>query len=173
MTRKLLALLLAVICAVLLGGQVGGKVPSTIEPVPPSEFTPYVLRSDPPQSPTPARFGPRRAEPHETEHPVVSPTSRPRPSLAGEASWYCLAGVSRCTVGHPSGLYAAIRRDLLEHRGDRARVCLADGSRCVDVTVIDCLCSGGPGVIDLYADAFRQLAPLSAGRVKVAITWIV
>jgi hypothetical protein len=89
--------------------------------------------------------------------------------IEGQASWYCGNG-SRCTRGYPGGLYAAIRRDLLGHRGDRARVC--SGHRCVVVTIIDCNCGAGANLIDLYADAFGRLAPLSRGRIPVTLEWI-
>lgn len=84
------------------------------------------------------------------------------------ASWYCNADpargpLSRCTTGHPDtpgpDLYAAVSPDL--PRG-MLRVCAAS---CVTVEAIDCRCSS-PG-IDLYADAFEALAPLSVGLVKV------
>lgn len=91
-------------------------------------------------------------------------------SVTGTATWYCLPGRSRCTRGYPGGLYAAISRDLLFLRGKRVRVC--HGSSCVVVKVIDCNC--GKGVtksIDLYADAFRAIAPLTAGRIKVTIRY--
>jgi hypothetical protein len=38
------------------------------------------------------------------------------------------------------------------------------------VKIIDCNCSARRS-IDLYADAFRRIAPLSAGRIKVTISW--
>jgi rare lipoprotein A (peptidoglycan hydrolase) len=41
----------------------------------------------------------------------------------------------------------------------------------VSVKLIDwCGCPNGR-VIDLYSDAFRRLAPLSSGTVKVSISW--
>jgi hypothetical protein len=99
----------------------------------------------------------------------VGSDARVRGSVSGTASWYCGNG-SRCTRGYPGGLYAAIRRDLLGHRGDRARVC--SGHRCVVVTIIDCNCGAGANLIDLYADAFGRLAPLSRGRIPVTLEWL-
>ena len=93
-------------------------------------------------------------------------------SITGVASWYCRPGVSRCTRSHPDGLYAAIRRDLLALRGERVTVCRADlPSVCVVVTIIDCNCGPNANLIDLYSDAFRELAPLSRGVVKVTVHW--
>ena len=110
---------------------------------------------------------------HRPAATVPPPTERPAASMSGHsitgvASWYCRPGVSRCTRGHPGGLYAAIRRDLLTTwRGRDVKVCTA--SNCVTVRVIDCLCAGGTGIIDLYADAFIHLAPLSRGRIHVTL----
>jgi rare lipoprotein A (peptidoglycan hydrolase) len=53
-------------------------------------------------------------------------------------------------------------------RGKRVKVCYR--SSCVVVTVIDCNCQARRS-IDLYADAFRKIAPLSAGRLRVTISW--
>lgn len=97
--------------------------------------------------------------------PVIKPTGK---SLSGIASWYCKAGTSRCTRGHSGGLYAAIRRDLLFLRGKVISVC---SSKCIHVKVIDCNCGVHANLIDLYSDAFRLLAPLSAGRIRVTIHW--
>jgi hypothetical protein len=38
------------------------------------------------------------------------------------------------------------------------------------VTVIDCNCQATRS-IDLYADAFGAISPLSAGRINVRISW--
>lgn len=104
------------------------------------------------------------------EPPVIR-VARPNDGhrLSGTASWYCGHG-SRCTVGHSGGLYAAIRRDLLGHRGERARVCTS--RRCVTVTIVDCNCGANANLIDLYADSFERLAPLSRGRIQVTLTWL-
>lgn len=79
--------------------------------------------------------------------------------------------LSRCTVGHPDvagdQLFAAISPDL-RWLGSRVKVCRVDDGRCVVVTVIDCNCQTTRG-IDLYADAFAHLGPLSSGRIAVAI----
>lgn len=108
--------------------------------------------------------------------PIIKELTPPTPKpdngdhkLSGVASWYCLAGVSRCTYTHSGGMYAAIRKDLLFLRGKTIGVCTNDN--CIRVTVIDCNCGVNANLIDLYSDAFRQLAPLSQGRVKVYITW--
>ena len=99
--------------------------------------------------------------------PVAPDQSEP---LRGAASWYCVEGRSACTRGHPDGLYAAAGPDLRETLGDwrGQRVDVCHGIRCVTVTLIDwCACRSR--LIDLYGDAFIQLAPLSRGLVRVTI----
>jgi hypothetical protein len=72
-------------------------------------------------------------------------------------------------VSRSGGLYAAISPDLASLRGKRVRACYR-GS-CVVVKIIDCNCQATRS-IDLFADAFRKLAPLSAGRLRgVTISW--
>lgn len=84
------------------------------------------------------------------------------------ATWYCLAGRSRCPRSAQNGLYAAISPDLEWLRGKDIRVCYK--SSCVVVRVIDCNCQATRAV-DLFADAFMRLAPLSRGRIPVTISW--
>jgi len=89
----------------------------------------------------------------------------PSPSVSNRLSnirltWYCLEGRSRCTRGYPDGLYAAASPDLAYLRGKTVTVTYA--GRSVAVTVIDCSCQATRS-LDLYADAFRKLAPLSRG----------
>ena len=105
--------------------------------------------------------------------PNVAPEPTPA-SLRGVASWYCLPGRSPCTAGwSSSGAYAAAGpalRALLGPgwSGRRVRV---EGQRggSLSVVLIDwCACPGGR-IVDLYAAAFRVLAPLDAGLVEVEI----
>lgn len=84
------------------------------------------------------------------------------------ATWYCLAGVSKCHYAASGGLYAAISPDLAHLRGKTLTV--RYGQQSVRVKVIDCNCEAYRA-IDLYADAFRRLAPLSVGRMDVTISW--
>ena len=99
-------------------------------------------------------------------------TPKPSPghsrSVRGTATWYC---GSRCTRGHPGGLYAAAGSELRvgDWRGRRVRV--TAGGRSVVVTLIDTCACRGERVIDLYGDAFRRLAPLSRGVVRVTVSW--
>jgi hypothetical protein len=104
------------------------------------------------------------------------PTTR-EAFVTAKASYYCNAdasrgALSRCRIGHPDrpgidDLYAAagpaVQRMMgSDWQGERVRV-IGNG-RDVVVTLIDSCppCSG----IDLYADAFVQLAPLSRGTIE-------
>jgi hypothetical protein len=118
-----------------------------------------------------------------TPRPEPKPETRatPRPSAPATshsrtitASWYCnkdatRGPLSRCPRTVQDGLYAAISPDLESLRGKIVRVCYK-GS-CVSVKVIDCNCQAHES-IDLFASAFSQLAPLSAGRLRgVTLSW--
>jgi hypothetical protein len=147
-------------------------------PSPPPSPPRQLLVSNPIPSPS------LRPSPSPSPSPAPSPrpqTSRstPRPggpNITGTATWFCNlthaeARRSRCRAGYPDiggdQLYAAVRP--VDARHDRALVCF--GKKCVEVTIIDCLCHGGPNIIDLYSDAFRRLAPLGRGRITVTVTW--
>ncbi|MEP6638461.1 MAG: hypothetical protein ABJC39_03860 [Chloroflexota bacterium] len=88
----------------------------------------------------------------------------------GTATWYCKTGVSVCTSGYPGGMYAAAGPALRvgAWRGRVVHVC--GGGRCVNVKLIDWCACGGSHIIDLYSDAFRQLAP-GAGGLRVTVRW--
>lgn len=134
----------------------GASVPSLL-PVAPSVGPTATVAAFPGSSPAPART-----------------TTPGRPSLRLSATYYCRAGVSRCTRGYPdrrgvADLFAAISPDLRYLRGRQVSVCRPGGS-CVSVRIIDCNCAA-TRAIDLYADAFARLAPLSLGRISVVVTW--
>lgn len=86
----------------------------------------------------------------------------------GTATWYC---GSRCTRGHPGGLFAAAGDELRTPGWRGRRVTVTSGGRSVVVTLVDTCACRGARVIDLYADAFRRLAPLSRGVVRVEVSW--
>ena len=89
----------------------------------------------------------------------------------GSATWYCKTGSSVCASGYPGGMYAAAGPELRvgAWRGRIVRAC--GGGRCIVVKLIDWCACGGSHVIDLYSDAFRRLAPLNAGALKVTVSW--
>ena len=100
----------------------------------------------------------------------------PRPKLTGRrvggtASWYCQTGVSSCHHAYPGGMYAAAGSELRigDWRGRQVKVCA--GGDCIWVRLIDWCACGGARIIDLYSDAFRRLAPLNSGVVRVTVSW--
>lgn len=76
--------------------------------------------------------------------------------MSGVPTWYCLAGVSRCTRGFPDGLYAAAGPSLRvgNWRGRVVRVC---ATRCLSVTLIDFCACRAPHFLDLYHTAWVRL----------------
>ena len=89
----------------------------------------------------------------------------------GDATWYCLAGRSSCHYARSGGMYAAAGPALRvgDWRGRKVTVCA--GGDCVRVTLIDWCACGNGRVIDLYSDAFRRLASLGTGEIRVAVRW--
>lgn len=180
--RRVLLPSAVVLASVVFNGSASQAVtPTLIVPVPQAEVKVVAVPSTTPTvdvilEPPPVRAAatlPPRRQPE--PRPGAEAQSQPKPpppvtrhSTTGVASWYCGHG-SRCTRGHPSGLYAAIRRDLLSLRG--RFVTVSSGGRSVRVQIIDCNCGSHANLIDLYSDAFERLAPLSKGRIKVTIRW--
>jgi len=159
--RKLLS---ALVLSLIITSQTFSKEPSTAQIIPDSAFTPIVLPYDEiPDFPTPSP----------TQKPATKKVNRLGNYLVGTASWYCdpPQGYYRCTIGHRSGYYAAIRKDLLELKGRTILVCR--GTKCIPVKIIDCNCAKGANLIDLYADAFRALndGSTSRGTMTVTIKW--
>jgi rare lipoprotein A (peptidoglycan hydrolase) len=131
----------------------------------------------PPPTPRPAVAAAQAAAapaqpPARTPEPTPAPVAAGGSSrVSGEASWYCQTGVSACHHAYPGGMYAAAGPALRvgDWRGRTVSVC--GGGGCVAVTLVDwCQCYG-TRVIDLYSDAFRQLAPLNSGTIQVTVSW--
>lgn len=147
-----------------------------LAPRPSAETMPPVGDLDARSSVSAPRTG--EVEPPQTTEapaPTVAVSHPPQPTPVSRdvsaamsgiiATWYCLPGRSRCTVGYPAScLCAAASRDL-HLRGKRITVTYR--GRSVTVKVIDCLCSRAGG-LDLYASAWVRLAPLGLGEITVA-----
>ena len=110
------------------------------------------------------------------EAPTPKPKAEPKAPVGkirsrGDATWYCVAGVSPCHRDYSGGLYAAAGSELRvgDWRGRTVTVC--SGGACVPVTLVDWCACAGDRVIDLYGDAFRRLAPLGAGVLEVSVRW--
>lgn len=144
--------LAAVIAGMLVGAWLARSVDTT-------------SRSGPVVSPRPAQSAAPSASRATRAGGAVLPATDT--AVSGLASWYC---GSRCTVGYPGGMYAAAGSELRHPgwRGSRVQVC--SGGRCVVVTLVDWCACAGARIIDLYSDAFRQLAPLSRGVIPVTVT---
>lgn len=183
--------LLAAALALTLAHQTASITPVQSSPVAASMFTSVPVPTTAPRPPsTPSvelDLPEDRREPETTPAPTAAPTAhpprataQPRPtrtarptSITGTATFYCnkdatRGPLSRCTRGHPDGLYAAISPDLAFLTGKTVRV--SYGASYVDVVIIDCNCRATRS-IDLYADAFVRLAPLTLGRLHVTLSW--
>lgn len=97
-------------------------------------------------------------------------------SVSGNASWYCLTPVSRCTAGFAeTGLYAAAGPKLRAAIGTNWRgytVKVTAMGKSVVVKLIDfCACEDNK-VIDLYAVAWETLYPnhLEVGLLSVLVS---
>ena len=76
-----------------------------------------------------------------------------------------------CHYKYSGGLYAAAGPALRVGHWRGRTVTVRGNGKSVTVKLIDwCACPGGR-VIDLYSDAFTRLAPLSAGGVRVTVSW--
>lgn len=166
-------LLVALVLGLFFASQSYATEPHVPKPIPKELFHKVILD---PVFPTPVPAITKRKAPVPDPIVVIKPKKESAQkitaanhSLSGVASWYCKTGISRCTIGHPSGYYAAIRKDLLELRGQRVLVC--SQTNCVRVTIIDCNCGANANLIDLYWDAFAAISNPSLGRVKVTIKW--
>lgn len=104
--------------------------------------------------------------------PPQSETQLDSVLIGGWATW-CAETPRHCT-GWDTRYVGAVPSFRHGDKPYRVRVCLADGSRCTTVTVVSyCACGDRHGVatiIDLSPPAFRELAPLSRGVIRVELT---
>lgn len=135
---------------------------------------PAVTRATASPPPTGALHNPlgRRASADTDDGPTPpAPVSAVSVSVAGVASWYCEPGRSRCTRGWPADCLCAAAGPALRVGEWRGRlVTVTAGDRSVTVRLVD-WCACPQRLVDLYAAAFRQLAPLSRGLVRVEASW--
>jgi hypothetical protein len=98
--------------------------------------------------------------------PAVASTPRPGPrhhSITGTASWFATGPDCLCAAAGP-----ALRAFLgPEWRGTRVRVCAV--AACVSVVIND-FCRCPTAMVDLSDEAFRLLAPLSVGVLRVRVS---
>ncbi len=171
---------------VLLTATTGGLavVPTVPQPVDPSLFRPITVAAAPTLRPTPTPrpeiiYEPNNA-PAPTRPTVKQPEVKPKTevksapagrSATGVPTYYCRAGKSRCTRGHPdvagNQLYAAAGPSIRigDWRGRTVNV-TANG-KTIQVKLIDWCACGGDHFIDLYYDAFKLLGFPS----KATVTW--
>jgi hypothetical protein len=139
-------------------------------------LVPSPVHSTPSRTPEPVSVvpsaSPRSVPANEAAAGPLQPTASMGGTIAGLATWYCLPGRSACTRNHPaSGMYAAAGPALRVGDWRDRWVTVTSGGRSVTVQLVDwCACSG-VRVIDLYASAMSQLAPLSRGVVAVEVSW--
>lgn len=91
--------------------------------------------------------------------PTIGPMPPPAVAVRGVASWYATSG---------PGLYAAAGPGLRTGHWRGRTVSVSANGHTVVVRLVDwCACRGK--LIDLSADAFSRLAPLSRGLVRVVV----
>lgn len=113
----------------------------------------------------PVRVIPDRKPSGITTRPTGKPVVPRGNGTAGRASWY---GASGMIAAAGPALRARLGKGW---RGQVVTVCA--GERCIRVRLADwCQCYRGEGrerLIDLSDDAFRRLAPLSRGLVRIRV----
>jgi hypothetical protein len=91
--------------------------------------------------------------------------------VGGTATW-CAPTPTHCQSWGGRALKAAVESFTYGDDPYLVRVCRDGTNRCVTVTVVS-YCACGITLIDLSPYAFRQLAPLSRGRIRVTVDDIV
>lgn len=76
----------------------------------------------------------------------------------GDATFYCDPGRSRCPAGYSGGLYAAAGPALRKGNWRGRTVVVRWHGAEIEVTLVDWCACGNGRVIDLFADAFRELS---------------
>ena len=151
----------AVAGMLVLSAAAGATARPASDPVPVTAWHPVTPAPEPVVT-APPRHQPD-VRPKVERKATPEPRQRPRNGRSGQASWFRA----------PSGTAAAgpALRAMLGKgwRGQIVTVC-ATGGNCLSVRLTDwCACPNGR-VIDLGADSFRRLAPLSRGLVRVTVS---
>jgi Lytic transglycolase len=152
-----------------------GTFPVAPRPTPGQHATAGVVVIPPPPKPKP-KPAPKPVVRSTPSAPKTQPAPKPSVSsghvVKGQASWYCLTGVSACHHSYPGGLYAAAGPALRVGSWRERTVRVCGNGHCVFVRLIDwCGCPSTGRIIDLYSDAFKRLAPLSSGVLRVTVSW--
>lgn len=152
--------------------------PRTLAPSIAPASSPVPLTSTAPASHPAVSGHPSASSPPETYETSPAPTAKPQPtriasgrSVEGKASWYCVPGRSRCPYFAHGGLFAAAGPALRVGNWRGRYVTVWHGKAHVTVKLVDSCGDGCTVVIDLFGDAFAQLAPLGTGRINVRVTW--
>lgn len=132
----------------------------TMVPPLPTPWSAIVVEEATPSKPKP------KPKPAAVKYPTTKPpNTKTSHSLGGRATWHATGRNGRYGAAGP-----LLRKALGKNwRGKRVWVCT---SRCIRVTLNDwCLCSKGRRLVDLSDEAFRSLAPLSRGVLRVTVRW--
>jgi len=185
--------LAGIISLVVMATGVTGQEPTPIIPISSTAFreveaaTPTPLPSPTPTlAPTPTPTPQSTPTPTPTVAPKPTPRPTPRPtkkpalprasstghSASGVPTYYCRAGVSRCTRGYPdragvADYYAAAGPSLRVGNWRGRVVTVWANGRHLRVKLVDFCACGGSHFIDLYWDAFKALGQPSHAKV----TW--
>ena len=176
--RFLAKIFAAIFLSIIVSAVTTGHTQTQIQPLPSALFSPITIPSDIPiirehfriDKPT---TRPQVIQPLAVVKVIEKPPKiviQPHSGVSGNDTWYCLQGVSVCHRDYSGGMYAAAGPQLRVGNWQGRHIQVWYNGRSVGVALIDwCACPNR--LIDLYGDAFRQLAPLSAGQIRVTITW--
>jgi len=155
------------------------KTPGTAPPVQASGWNQDPPVPALPRPASPAVALPTPPPPTRSPRPSSKPrTATPRPpsstghSASGTPTYYCRAGVSRCTRGYPdragvADYYAAAGPSLRVGKWRGRIVTVHANGRTLRVKLVDFCSCGGNHFLDLYWDAFKALGRPSHAKV----TW--
>jgi len=157
----------------------GPRTPETERSLSASGFQKRAKPLVPSGYPSPAVESTKPPQPTRSPRPSSKPRARttPRPSSTGHSAsgvptYYCRAGVSRCTRGYPdragvADYYAAAGPSLRVGKWRGRIVTVHANGRTLRVRLVDFCACGGNHFLDLYWDAFKALGRPSHAKV----TW--